>query len=250
MFVMDSLKVHLEWAQKNGYNVLYCAPYGSWNYGVASKDSDVDSFMIVMPSLRELALGAAPNLTEHILSNNEHLIACDLRRFKNDLLKGDFRALEVATSTFLCKVCGDTLSFDNNPPFAAALNSRLFGAYCLSTIASLEKYNFKSFDRLEWEDSRDMKKAYNLCVRLFSAQHCLNKDTNPFDFERFEIKFLWYVKKGNHSPHKVYSLFSAVDFDEMHNECIVWMNNTHSKKPVMELNKWVYSEFEKKYELK
>lgn len=49
MFVMDSLKYHLDWAQKNGYKVLYCAPYGSWNYGVADENSDVDSFMIVMP---------------------------------------------------------------------------------------------------------------------------------------------------------------------------------------------------------
>lgn len=250
MFVMNSLKVHLEWAQKNRYKVLYCAPYGSWNYGVADENSDVDSFMIVMPSLRELALGMRPNLTEHILPNNEHLIACDLRRFKNDLLKGDFRALEVATSTFLCKVRGDTLSFDNNPPFAVALNSRLFGAYCLSAISSFEKYDFKSLNRLEWKDNRDMKTAYRFCVSLFSAQRCLRGYNNPFAFDGFEIQFLYNVKKGNYSPHKVYTLFSMIDFVSMRNNCLDWMNSMNRKKPVMELNKWVFDEFEKVYDLK
>ena len=248
--VMESLKYHLDWAQKNDYKVLYCAPYGSWNYGVADENSDVDSFMIVMPSLRELALGMRPNLTEHILPNNEHLIACDLRRFKNDLLKGDFRALEVATSAFLCKVCGDSLSFDNNPPFAVALNSRLFGVYCLSTIGSFEKYDFKSLNRLEWKDNRDMKTAYHFCVSLFSAQRCLRGYNNPFAFDGFETQFLYNVKKGNYSPHKVYNLFSIIDFVAMRNNCLDWMNSTNRKKPVMELNKWVFDEFEKVYDLK
>ena len=95
-----------------------------------------------------------------------------------------------------------------------------------------------------------MKTAYRFCVCLFSAQRCLRGYNNPFAFDRFETQFLYNVKKGNYSPHKVYSLFSTIDLVEMRNEYLKWMNSINCKKPVMELNKWVFDEFEKVYEAK
>lgn len=246
MVVMDSLKLHLEWARKNNYKVLYCAPYGSWNYGVADKDSDVDSFVIVMPSLCELALGSDYNLGEHILPNGEHVVVCDLRRFKNDLLKGDFRALEVATSPYFCRVEGSVLHLDD-PPFAGALCPRLFCTYCLSAIASLEKYKFKSFDRLEWDGNRDMKTAYTFSVKLFSVQNAMKGHHVPFTLDDWQTEFAYSVKRGNRSPHQVYSLFSAVDFAKLREDCLDWMREAHSRRPSIELNKWVLSEFDKAY---
>lgn len=248
--VIESLHTHLEWAQKNDYKVLYCAPYGSWNYGVADGNSDVDSFMIVMPSLRELALGSGfLHNSEHVLPNNEHLIACDLRRFKNDLLKGDFRALEVATSLYFCRVNGNALTLCN-PPFMDVLNQRIFYAYSLSTIASLERYNFHTFNRMEWEGSGDAKRAYNLCVRLFSCQNSMSNYINPFTLDYWQMEFAYNVKKGYCTPHNVYNLFSSVDFVKMRDECLDRMKDMKARKPVAELNRWVYSEFEKAYEAK
>ena len=46
---------------------------GSQNYNLDTKESDIDTKLIITPSLRELAMNEKPVSTTHVRANNEHI---------------------------------------------------------------------------------------------------------------------------------------------------------------------------------
>ena len=70
---------------------------GSWNYGDAlcDEDSDVDTKCVVLPTFEDFCLGKKPVSTTHVLENDEHLDAKDLRLYMDCFRKQDVNFVEV-----------------------------------------------------------------------------------------------------------------------------------------------------------
>ena len=68
---------------------------GSQNYGLDTANSDIDTKLIVTPSLSELATIAAPISTTHIRENNEHIDFKDVRNYLTVIRKQNLNFLEI-----------------------------------------------------------------------------------------------------------------------------------------------------------
>ena len=61
---------------------------GSQNYGLATSDSDVDTRVIILPSVNEIATNAKP-VSKQVIFEDEHLTLTDFRLWFQQLRKGD-----------------------------------------------------------------------------------------------------------------------------------------------------------------
>ena len=52
--VMETLLKYKQALEKDGYDVLYIALYGSQNYGVSDEYSDVDAKAIILPKIDDI----------------------------------------------------------------------------------------------------------------------------------------------------------------------------------------------------
>lgn len=75
--------------------------YGSQNYGLDTPTSDVDSCALILPTLEEIALNAAPcNVTKE-LKNGEHIVCKDMRLWMGSLRKQGLPSLELMFSRWV-----------------------------------------------------------------------------------------------------------------------------------------------------
>lgn len=68
---------------------------GSTNYGLDIPNSDIDTKCIVLPSFKDICLAKKPVSTTHILKNNEHLDAKDIRSYVECFRKQNLNFLEI-----------------------------------------------------------------------------------------------------------------------------------------------------------
>lgn len=68
---------------------------GSQNYGLSTKDSDVDTKCILVPTFNDIALNKKPISTTHVLDNNEHLDLKDIRLYIETFYKQNLNFLEI-----------------------------------------------------------------------------------------------------------------------------------------------------------
>jgi len=68
--------------------------HGSQNYGLDTSESDVDTKLIVVPLLREIALNKQPVSRTHVRANNEHIDIKDVRIYFNCLKKQNINYVE------------------------------------------------------------------------------------------------------------------------------------------------------------
>lgn len=78
--------------------------FGSMNYGLDDENSDFDTKMIVLPSLRDICLAKSPISTTIIRDNNEHIEVRDLRLIDRSWRKQGLSALELLFSPYF-KTC-------------------------------------------------------------------------------------------------------------------------------------------------
>lgn len=72
---------------------IFCQ--GSPNYGLDFENSDIDTKLILIPTFKDLAFNKKPISTTHILENNEHLDAKDLRLYFQTFVKQNLNFLEI-----------------------------------------------------------------------------------------------------------------------------------------------------------
>lgn len=72
---------------------IFCQ--GSTNYGLDTKDSDIDTKCIMVPTFKDIALVRKPVSTTHVLPNNEHLDAKDIRLYIQCFRKQNLNFLEI-----------------------------------------------------------------------------------------------------------------------------------------------------------
>jgi hypothetical protein len=72
---------------------IFCQ--GSTNYGLDTKDSDIDTKCIVVPTFKEIALARKPVSTTHVLPNDEHCDGKDIRLYMEIFRKQNLNFLEI-----------------------------------------------------------------------------------------------------------------------------------------------------------
>lgn len=72
---------------------IFCQ--GSPNYGLDYENSDIDTKLILIPTFEEIVFNKKPISTTHILNNNEHLDAKDLRLYFQTFAKQNLNFLEI-----------------------------------------------------------------------------------------------------------------------------------------------------------
>ena len=96
-WINEQIKRHYEEALKfykpNQIVGVFCQ--GSQNYGLGLKNSDIDTKCILTPTLKDVCFNKKPISTTHILDNNEHLDAKDIRLYINCFEKQNLNFLEI-----------------------------------------------------------------------------------------------------------------------------------------------------------
>ena len=68
---------------------------GSGNYGLDYKGSDIDTKVLVLPTLRDIALNTKPISTTHVRANEEHIDLKDVRLYLQLFRKGNINFVEI-----------------------------------------------------------------------------------------------------------------------------------------------------------
>ena len=96
-WIMSQIERHYKEALKiyDKQNIIGIFCQGSQNYGLDTEDSDIDTKCILTPAFRDICLDKKPISTTHILSNNEHLDAKDIRSYIICFRKQNLNFLEI-----------------------------------------------------------------------------------------------------------------------------------------------------------
>lgn len=100
----QKLEAHLADAKEYADKYFTITAFGSMNYGLDDENSDFDTKMIVLPSLKDICLAKSPISTTIIRGNNEHIEVRDLRLFDKSWRKQGLSALELLFSPYF-KTC-------------------------------------------------------------------------------------------------------------------------------------------------
>lgn len=73
---------------------------GSQNYGLDYEGSDIDTKLIVVPSLEEIVLNKRPMSTTHVRANDEHIDFKDVRLYMETFKKQNLNFLEILFTPF------------------------------------------------------------------------------------------------------------------------------------------------------
>lgn len=92
---MDRLLDHYNDLKDYQKNFLGIFSFGSMNYNLDYEDSDFDTKVIVLPSLRDICLAKSPISTLIVRDNNEHIEVRDLRLIDKSWRKQGLSALEL-----------------------------------------------------------------------------------------------------------------------------------------------------------
>ena len=73
---------------------------GSQNYNLATKYSDIDTKLIVVPSFKDIAMNHKPVSTTHIRANEEHIDFKDIRLYMETFRKQNLNFLEILFTVY------------------------------------------------------------------------------------------------------------------------------------------------------
>lgn len=96
-WIMNQIERHynnaLNLYEKDRIVGVFCQ--GSTNYGLDTQNSDIDTKCILIPSFKDICLVNKPVSTTHILENDEHLDAKDIRLYCQCFRKQNLNFLEI-----------------------------------------------------------------------------------------------------------------------------------------------------------
>lgn len=101
--IMDKLYEHWKDALKMYPldRIVCLVLQGSQNYDLADEESDVDSKLLLVPTLDEIVFNKKPVSTTHIRANDEHIDAKDVRLYWQCFRKGNINFVEVLFSDYV-----------------------------------------------------------------------------------------------------------------------------------------------------
>ena len=83
------------------HQIFFIALEGSQNYGLDLLDSDIDTKMIVLPSLNDIVWNKKPMAMTHIRANEEHTSLTDIRNYFSSLRKQNINFIETLFSPWI-----------------------------------------------------------------------------------------------------------------------------------------------------
>ena len=100
--IMDKFNDHMTESLQyfNENHIVGLFLQGSQNYGLELPDSDVDTKLIITPSLKEIASNAKPISTTHIRANNEHIDFKDIRLYMETFRKQNINFMEILFTNY------------------------------------------------------------------------------------------------------------------------------------------------------
>ena len=105
-YIKEGLNRHLEEFQKHYPDLeLFClCLQGSQNYELDiytnEYKSDIDTKVIIIPSLEDVVMNRKPISTTHVLPNNEHLDIKDIRLYFDNFKKQNINFLEILFTNY------------------------------------------------------------------------------------------------------------------------------------------------------
>lgn len=106
--IMEGVHAHLEESLKYFYdtNIIGIYLQGSQNYGLDTEFSDIDTKLIVTPSLHDIIMNRSAVSTTHVRENNEHTDFKDIRLMFGTFRKQNLNFLEILFTPYF--VINDT----------------------------------------------------------------------------------------------------------------------------------------------
>lgn len=261
MLVNQNVKVrlaqHIQYAEKLGYDVIYGSIYGARNYGLDTEESDVDSYLVVMPSLEDIAMDRPLKSVDlsyktDDVDTGEHIVIKDIRLFMKNILNGDPHALEAFYSEYF--VC--------NKAVHAKYLATIREINCIKIALPAFYYRLRNnlegfeesdiFNKLDWSLKKDRKTFINLVVLYFAFIHMSNGSDNPFLIESKELRdILVKIKKGEISKEQAGQYFGPMHMlIDVENRWNYKIPEDHKKPDLGEKSKFqskVYHAFQEKF---
>lgn len=97
-YICKALERHNRFATAivdNPHNIIGCFLIGSQNYHLSDEESDVDTVVLVAPTLKEIVTNKKPISKTYIQPNGEHTTIKDIRLFVEGIKKGRLECLEI-----------------------------------------------------------------------------------------------------------------------------------------------------------
>lgn len=98
--VNDRLIEHWDYASKK-YNIWFLALYGSQNYGLDTKNSDVDTKGLIIPSFKQLARSESTINSVIVTDRDEHVEIKDCYSMINNFWKQNINFLEILFTEYV-----------------------------------------------------------------------------------------------------------------------------------------------------
>jgi hypothetical protein len=192
---INRLKEHWDYAASLGYNedrFLGIWLYGSQNYNLDGKTSDIDSKIIILPTFEEFCLNKKEISKEIHFNYGEHIEIKDIRLMREMFMKQNINYLEILFTDY----------FIINPKY-----EKIWNSYFINNREDIAHYNrrgalesmSKQLIHTLNQDRTDYKKLSN-AWRLFVFLREYVEDT-PFKeciAPKEEHDFLYAVKYGQH----------------------------------------------------
>lgn len=172
--------------------IVGCFLYGSQNYNMADENSDVDTRVLVVPSLADVVFARRPMSFEHHCENGEHINFVDVREFVLQLLKQNPNSLEILF----------TDHFIINPPFRGVWYfiwshredfARINPHKAVNTMRHMANANYHQMMKGEFDHKKlatmiRLEKAISDYILDCKYEHVLKSD---------QASFFLRVKRGN-----------------------------------------------------
>lgn len=98
--IFDRLEHDYDFVKRLGYNVLGVYLVGSQNYGLNYANSDIDTKVVVIPTLKEIATLQEPTSTLYTLPSKEQIEVKDVRLMHNCYLKQNVNFVETLFTNY------------------------------------------------------------------------------------------------------------------------------------------------------
>ena len=258
--VFNQMMRHKKFAESKGYDVILASVYGSQNYALETKESDVDSYLIVMPSLEDLALNRKPvskelmYVDENGVLNGEHVAIKDFRVFVEALMNADFHALEVVSSKYTTAIRWTDLDEKVNPFEDMDCFTAVLPKFYWRVVNCFESaLKSRKLERLNWDKKGDRKTLVDIILHYFVFLHAFERDKYPYSTYSKNLRdTLLEIKNGSMSKEDALAMF---DLNTMlYNVRDRWEHDQPADKGKTEnqlrkeLNQMLIEQFEVKFE--
>lgn len=199
--VEEHLQESFQFLNKN--QIVFIGLEGSQNYHLNTQKSDIDTKLILLPSLQDIIFNKPIISTIHIRENNEHINLCDLRKYFSILRKQNLNFVEILYSPWI--IINNTYWNEVKPLFE---KRDLVGFYCKTrAVQTMKGIALNKYDAMEKQTpahEAEMKKfgyspkELHHLIRIADFMYKYTKETYTYEecLIPNDTNNLIWIKKG------------------------------------------------------